>query len=90
MSRIWKINLINGTFPVTTSLNKATTLKSEEHDLIDGLDKLDKCIDINQSPIGRTPRSNPATYTGICPCENYLLTQESDHGDIHPGDSVSM
>lgn len=34
------------------------------HDTIDGLDQLDKVIDIDQSPIGRTPRSNPATYTG--------------------------
>ena len=34
------------------------------HDRIDGMDKLDKVIDIDQSPIGRTPRSNPATYTG--------------------------
>ncbi len=34
------------------------------HDHIDGLDELDKVIDIDQSPIGRTPRSNPATYTG--------------------------
>jgi excinuclease ABC subunit A len=35
-----------------------------EHDRIDGLELLDKIIDIDQSPIGRTPRSNPATYTG--------------------------
>jgi excinuclease ABC subunit A len=35
-----------------------------EHDTILGLEHLDKCIDIDQSPIGRTPRSNPATYTG--------------------------
>ena len=35
-----------------------------EHDRIDGLEQLDKIIDIDQSPIGRTPRSNPATYTG--------------------------
>lgn len=35
------------------------------HDRIDGLEHLDKVIDINQSPIGRTPRSNPATYTGV-------------------------
>ena len=35
------------------------------HDGIDGMDQLDKVIDIDQSPIGRTPRSNPATYTGV-------------------------
>jgi excinuclease ABC subunit A len=35
-----------------------------EHDTVEGLDQLDKIIDIDQSPIGRTPRSNPATYTG--------------------------
>ena len=34
------------------------------HDTIDGLERIDKVVDINQSPIGRTPRSNPATYTG--------------------------
>ncbi len=35
------------------------------HDDIEGIEKLDKIIDINQAPIGRTPRSNPATYTGV-------------------------
>ena len=36
-----------------------------KHDDIEGIDQLDKIIDIDQSPIGRTPRSNPATYTGV-------------------------
>lgn len=45
-------------------LNRARTIPGK-HDGIDGLDQLDKVIDIDQSPIGRTPRSNPATYTGV-------------------------
>jgi excinuclease ABC subunit A len=48
-----------------TALNGATTLEAAAHDSIDGLQHLDKVVDIDQSPIGRTPRSNPATYTGI-------------------------
>ena len=46
------------------TLNRAKT-KPGEHDGIDGIDQLDKIIQIDQSPIGRTPRSNPATYTGV-------------------------
>lgn len=45
-------------------LNRARCIPGE-HDGILGLDQLDKVIDIDQSPIGRTPRSNPATYTGV-------------------------
>lgn len=62
-----KSTLINGTlYPLAaTQLNGATTLRAAKHDCIIGLDKLDKVVDIDQSPIGRTPRSNPATYTGI-------------------------
>jgi excinuclease ABC subunit A len=46
------------------SLNRAS-MKPGKHDMIYGMEYLDKVIDINQSPIGRTPRSNPATYTGL-------------------------
>ena len=45
-------------------LNRAR-MKPGEHDGIEGIEQLDKVIDIDQSPIGRTPRSNPATYTGV-------------------------
>ncbi len=62
-----KSTLINGTlFPIAhRELNKATTSEPAPYLNITGIDKLDKVIDIDQSPIGRTPRSNPATYTGI-------------------------
>ncbi|BCG61280.1 excinuclease ABC subunit UvrA [Paenibacillus sp. URB8-2] len=46
-------------------LNKAVKVRPGQHKEIRGLDQLDKVIDIDQSPIGRTPRSNPATYTGV-------------------------
>lgn len=45
-------------------LNRVRTIIPGKHDDILGMDKLDKVIDIDQSPIGKTPRSNPATYTG--------------------------
>ena len=62
-----KSTLINSTlYPIAaTELNGATTLTPSPYEHIDGLQHVDKCIDIDQSPIGRTPRSNPATYTGI-------------------------
>ncbi|EAW30050.1 excinuclease ABC subunit A [marine gamma proteobacterium HTCC2143] len=62
-----KSTLINGTlYPLAaTELNGASTLTAAPYEDITGLDRVDKCIDIDQSPIGRTPRSNPATYTGI-------------------------
>ena len=62
-----KSTLINRTLmPLAgTQLNNASTLVPEEYDSISGLEYLDKMVDIDQSPIGRTPRSNPATYTGV-------------------------
>ncbi len=84
-----KSTLINGTlYPAAAvALNKATTLKSAAHDTITGLNHLDKCIDIDQSPIGRTPRSNPATYTGIfTPIrELFAATQEARSRGYNPG-----
>ncbi len=84
-----KSSLINGTlYPLAaTALNGATTLKAAAHDHIDGLEQLDKCIDIDQSPIGRTPRSNPATYTGIfTPIrELFAGTQEARSRGYKPG-----
>jgi len=62
-----KSTLINRTLmPIAaTQLNNASTLIADKHDSISGLEHLDKMVDIDQSPIGRTPRSNPATYTGV-------------------------
>jgi excinuclease ABC subunit A len=84
-----KSTLINGTlYPLAaTALNGATTLKAAAHDSIEGLEQLDKCIDIDQSPIGRTPRSNPATYTGIfTPIrELFAGTQEARSRGYKPG-----
>ena len=69
------------------ALNKATTLKPAAHNEISGLEHFDKCIDINQSPIGRTPRSNPATYTGIFTPVRELFagTQEARSRGYTPG-----
>ncbi|MDU4464111.1 excinuclease ABC subunit UvrA [Haemophilus parahaemolyticus] len=62
-----KSTLINDTlFPLAqNALNRAERTDVAPYDSIDGLAHFDKVIDIDQSPIGRTPRSNPATYTGL-------------------------
>ena len=84
-----KSTLVNETlYPAAAvALNKATTLKPAPHTQITGLNLLDKCIDINQSPIGRTPRSNPATYTGIFTPVRELFagTQEARSRGYNPG-----
>jgi excinuclease ABC subunit A len=68
-------------------LNKATTLEAAPYESIEGLEHFDKVIDIDQSPIGRTPRSNPATYTGIFTPIRELLsgTQEARSRGYKPG-----
>lgn len=84
-----KSTLINSTlYPLAaTQLNKATTLEAAAHEKMVGLDLLDKVVDIDQSPIGRTPRSNPATYTGIfTPIrELFAGTQEARSRGYKPG-----
>lgn len=62
-----KSTLINDTlYPLAhRELNGATSDTVAPYDSVHGLEHLDKVVDIDQSPIGRTPRSNPATYTGI-------------------------
>ena len=84
-----KSTLINSTlYPLAaTELNGATTLKPAAYHSISGLDLIDKCIDIDQSPIGRTPRSNPATYTGIFTPVRELFagTQEARARGYKPG-----
>jgi excinuclease ABC subunit A len=84
-----KSTLINQTlYPIAaTKLNKATTLNPAPYEDIQGIDQLDKVVDIDQSPIGRTPRSNPATYTGIFTPVRELFagTQESRTRGYKPG-----
>ncbi|MEH6625083.1 MAG: excinuclease ABC subunit UvrA [Motiliproteus sp.] len=84
-----KSTLINNTlYPLAaTALNKASTLEIGPHDSIKGLNLLDKVVDIDQSPIGRTPRSNPATYTGIfTPMrELFAATHEARSRGYKPG-----
>ncbi|OBX09985.1 excinuclease ABC subunit UvrA [Gallibacterium genomosp. 3] len=62
-----KSTLINDTlFPIAqNALNRAENQQHAPFERIEGLEFFDKVIDIDQSPIGRTPRSNPATYTGV-------------------------
>ncbi|CCN37925.1 UvrABC system protein A [Vibrio nigripulchritudo SO65] len=84
-----KSTLINDTFYkiAQTQLNGASIATPAPYKKIVGLEHFDKVIDIDQSPIGRTPRSNPATYTGIfTPIrELFAGTQESRSRGYKPG-----
>ena len=84
-----KSTLINQTlYPIAAKeLNGATNPQVAPYDEIIGMDQLDKVVDIDQSPIGRTPRSNPATYTQIfTPIrELFAATQEARSRGYKPG-----
>jgi excinuclease ABC subunit A len=83
-----KSTLINDTLYRTAAhvLNKAST-SSAPCEAVEGLQHFDKIVDIDQSPIGRTPRSNPATYTGLfTPIrELFAATQEARSRGYKPG-----
>jgi excinuclease ABC subunit A len=83
-----KSTLINDTLyrAVAQVLNRSKNNPAPYKDL-DGLSQLDKIVDIDQSPIGRTPRSNPATYTGVfTPIrELFAATQEARSRGYNPG-----
>jgi excinuclease ABC subunit A len=74
-----KSTLVNETLhhAVANRLHQAK-LRPGAHDGVDGLSQIDKIINIDQSPIGRTPRSNPATYTGIFDHIRQLFTQTQE------------
>ncbi|RPG50517.1 MAG: excinuclease ABC subunit UvrA [Gammaproteobacteria bacterium TMED1] len=84
-----KSTLINHTlYPIAArSLNGATLVSPGPYLSIDGLNYLDKVVEIDQSPIGRTPRSNPATYTNIFTAirELFSSTEEARSRGYKPG-----
>ncbi|WP_417445894.1 excinuclease ABC subunit UvrA [Kangiella sp.] len=83
-----KSTLINDTlYPIVARDINRSSLQPKPYQSIEGLDHIDKVVDIDQSPIGRTPRSNPATYTGIfTPIrELFAGTQESRTRGYKPG-----
>ncbi len=83
-----KSTLINETLYKLAAIEiYGSNLSAGKHDSFSGLNQFDKVIDINQSPIGRTPRSNPATYTGLfTPIrELFAGTQESRSRGYKPG-----
>jgi excinuclease ABC subunit A len=83
-----KSTLINDTlYKAVADLLNRSNRNPAPHDQIDGLDNIDRVIDISQSPIGRTPRSNPATYSGLfTPIrELFAGTQEARSRGYMPG-----
>lgn len=84
-----KSTLINDTLaPIAMkALNGASQREPAPHDDVDGIEYFDKVVDIDQSPIGRTPRSNPATYTGVFTAIRDLFagTQEARSRGYQPG-----
>jgi len=83
-----KSTLVNETlYPAVANRLHRAKLRPGPHDGIEGIDKIDKIINIDQSPIGRTPRSNPATYTGVFDQIRQLFaaTQESRARGYKPG-----
>ena len=76
MSGSGKSSLINDTLvPILKRYFYNSTEKSLEFDKIEGIENIDKVIEIDQTPIGKTPRSNPATYTGIFTLVRDFFTQ---------------
>jgi excinuclease ABC subunit A len=83
-----KSTLVNDIiFRSLSNLVNRVAVRPGEHDSIEGIEQLDKVIDIDQSPIGRTPRSNPATYTGLFDHirELFAQTKESRVRGYLPG-----
>ena len=83
-----KSTLVNETlYPSAANRLHGSRMRPGAHDRIEGLDQIDKVINIDQSPIGRTPRSNPATYTGVFDHIRQLFaqTQEARARGYKPG-----
>jgi excinuclease ABC subunit A len=83
-----KSTLVNETlYPAVANRLHSAKMRPGPHDGIEGLEQVDKIISIDQSPIGRTPRSNPATYTGVFDHIRQLFaaTQESRARGYKPG-----
>ena len=83
-----KSTLVNDTlFPAVARTLHGSSLEMAPHEAIEGLEQIDKVVDIDQSPIGRTPRSNPATYTGLfTPIRDlFASTEEARARGYKPG-----